>query len=128
MKKYLLLFLFLFSSASFAEIVRYSSYGTNYTIVEACTGLTLGDVFDSGAGEALCPVGKTWVNSRYSMTSTGSSYNGINFYVGATRSDGKQFTGVINVTVATCDSPHQINPFTGTCEEPPVDLGGPGMV
>ncbi|MBD0785695.1 hypothetical protein HUO09_05040 [Vibrio sp. Y2-5] len=127
MKKYILLIFLSFSFYTHAEIVRYSSYGNNYNLVEKCSGLKLGDVIESSSLSSLCPSGKSWTDGyTYTVQSSYFSYPG--FFVDVSRSDGRMLYGSISLSTATCDSPNEINPQTGKCEEPPEDQCQAGYV
>lgn len=114
------LFILLIPSISFSETVRYSSISKNYNLVEACSGLQFGDVFDSGIVTSVCSGGKKIQMGNYSFTFNSSSYGYPYLNVYTTRSDGGNYSGRIEVTRVSCDSPKVINPLTGICEEPPA--------
>lgn len=126
MKKILFCFFLLFSSIVNAEIVKYSSNGVNYWTVTSCTNLVEGDVFDTNALSSMCPSGKSWDSvGKYGTTTCIA--NGAYYEAGAgvyntLVCDGVTSTGYINVTIAVCESPNEINPETGLCEEPPPSV------
>lgn len=113
---FFLTFILPFSFSAHSAILKATSNGSNFNLVNKCTGVYVGTVFDSTKLD--CSVGQTFDNGYWVVTSINPE--GLSLWAKQTGYPYSSYEGKINVTSAVCAPPKVINQSTGICESPPT--------